>query len=89
MATYLISYDLYTPGQNYRGIHHAIEALGEHLHILRAVWIVKFSGTGQEIIDILDPYIDDNDKLLVVELISGRSVWTGFEIVPPDWLNKA
>lgn len=87
MATYLISYDLYRPGQDYTQLLQAIKRLGGWWHHLDSAWIVKHSGPATAIRDALTPHIDANDELLVVRL-TGEGAWKGFNDEGSVWLKN-
>ena len=87
MNTYLISYDLNSPGQDYNALHEAIKALGNWWHCLGSVWIVKNSGPSKDVRDALTPHIDDNDSLLVTKL-TGEGAWIGFNNECSSWLKE-
>ena len=88
MKSYLITYDLIKPGQNYNELYEAIKKLcsGSAWHCLDSVWIVKTNLTAAQICDILKLHIDSNDKLLVVGL-SGEGAWIGFDDKCSSWLK--
>ncbi len=75
---FLITYDLCKPGQDYVGLWEKLENLNAK-RLLESVWIIK-----QQIKDLtcstlntsLKKYIDQNDKLLIVEFVN---IWgSGF-----------
>jgi hypothetical protein len=87
MATYLISYDLNRPGQDYADLLEAIKGLGgAWWHYLDSTWIVKHDGPAKVIRNALRPHIDSNDELLVVKL-SGEGAWAGFSEKASEWLK--
>jgi len=86
MKSYLITYDLLKPGQNYDELYEAIKKLGNWWHCLQSVWIIKTDSTAIQIRDALQSYCDSNDKLLVVRL-SGEGAWTGFDSTCSSWLK--
>lgn len=68
MKTYLISYDLLNPGQDYRSLHDAIKSIADGWwHCLESVWLINAGMSAAEILDRLIPYIDANDKIVVIE----------------------
>ncbi len=87
MTTYLITYDLNRPGQNYNELFEAIKAVGTWWHCLDSTWIVKSNLTAVQVRDSLSPKIDNNDSLLVVAL-SGAGAWTGFSDECSTWLKN-
>ncbi|WP_335955895.1 hypothetical protein [Acinetobacter guillouiae] len=86
MKTYLIGYDLNKKGQDYTGLTNKIKEFPNWWHHLDSTWIIKTSKTAVEIRDILLPYIDGNDELLVVHL-SGEGAWKGFNEKGSKWLK--
>lgn len=88
MASYLISYDLNQPGQEYGELIDAIKNVGSAWwHYLDSTWIVLHNGPSTTIRDALIPKIDSGDELLVVRL-TGEGAWTGFSNKASDWLKK-
>ena len=78
MKTYLIGYDLNAPEKKYSGLHKKIRSLGSHWHRLGSTWLVACDFTAAKIRDMLRPYIDEDDELLVAR-VSRKAVWLGFE----------
>lgn len=88
MATFLISYDLNQPGQDYSSLYKAIKRLTDTWwHQLDSTWIVEHAGPASAILDELLPYVDYGDELLVVGL-NGRGAWFGFNQQGSDWLSN-
>ena len=86
--SYLISYDLNSPGKNYAQLYAAIQKLGSWWHCLDSPWIVAHPGPASDIRDKLAPYLDRNDALIVVRC-SREAAWTkGFDSNCLDWLKK-
>lgn len=89
MANILIGYDLRKSGQDYAGLIDAIKALGsDWWHCLDSTWIVKTNKTTVSVRDTLSPHIDNNDRLLVVDITGDAAAWTGFDTECSDWLKK-
>ncbi len=87
MKTYLIGYDLNSPGKDYAELIKAIKELSNNWwHHLDSTWIVKHDGSAVSIRDSLKRHIDSNDELLVVKL-SGEGAWSGFNEKGSKWLN--
>ena len=76
MKPIMIIYDLNRPGQNYSDLHRKIKSLGAWCHPLESTWVVKTNYTTVQARDLLLPFIDNNDELLVVDL-KGNGAWTG------------
>ena len=86
MATYMIGYDLNSPGQDYRPLLEAIKALGAWWNHLDSTWIVRHPGPATAIRDALQRHLDANDELLVVRL-AGEGAWKGFNDKGSAWLK--
>lgn len=83
--TFLVTYDLKKPGQNYSDLYDAIKNLGEWQHPLESTWAIKTgtSVSADTLYERLRPYIDDNDFLFIVEITGqdrqgwlAKSFWT-------------
>ncbi len=86
MPTYIISYDLNRPGQDYEGLYEAIKSLGSWWHHLDSTWVVVTAKTATQVRDALIPEIDSNDKVLVVRS-GGEGAWKGFNDKGSQWLK--
>jgi hypothetical protein len=87
MTSYLVGYDLNKADKDYSGLIEAIKALSDTWwHHLDSTWIIKYAGTASTIRDALNPYLDSNDELLVVQLF-GEAAWVGFNEKGSKWLK--
>lgn len=86
MASYLISYDLNRPGQEYEDLYEAIKSLARWWHNLDSTWIINHDGPATEIRDELKKHIDSSDAVIVSRL-TGEAAWTGFSSDASDWLK--
>ena len=86
MATYIISYDLNKPGQNYNDLYDAIKSFGTWWHHLDSTWLIVTTQTATQIRDKLTRHLDNNDCLLVVKS-GGVGAWTGFSDKGSQWLK--
>ena len=67
MTTYLITYDLLKPGQDYKSIHEAIRRLDPSVwHGLESVWVLRSSSSAAQVRSNLTQFIDSNDRLLII-----------------------
>lgn len=86
--TFLISYDLLRPGQNYAKLYEAIKDLAAGWwHQIDSTWIIRHHENTISIRDSLMPFIDQNDKLIVLRL-SGEAAWKGFDSTGSQWLKN-
>lgn len=88
MKTYLITYDLHKPSQNYEGLYEAIKALANGWwHHVDSTWLVNSNLSAGEIRDSIMGKLDSNDELLV---ISVGSNWgsSGLSDSANNWLHN-
>ena len=86
MKSYVIGYDLNTPGQDYTKLFDAIKSYGYWWHHLDSTWIIRTDKTAVQIRDHLKQFIDKNDELLVVGL-TREAAWIGFNDKGSSWLK--
>ena len=86
MTTYVVTYDLSKPGQQYNDLIEALKGYGTYFHIQQSVWIIHSSTTAGQVRDHLQQYIDSNDKLFVATL-SGEAAWIGYDVDDTKWLK--
>ena len=87
MATYIITYDLSTPGRNYSALYDLIRAYGGYAHITESSWAVVTNSTAEEVRNTLQAAIDSNDKLFVGTL-RAPAAWTGLDDERTNWLQS-
>lgn len=83
----MISYDLRKPGRDYKNLHAAIKTIsGSWCRPVESVWIVPTTMNYEELRNHLLPFIDINDRLVVLTLQSG---WATYNVskVCTDWLQ--
>lgn len=86
MKSYMIGYDLNKSDKDYDGLIKKIKEIsGTWWHHLDSTWIIKTTKSAEEIRNLLSPYIDNNDELLVAHL-SGEGAWKGFNEKGSKWL---
>lgn len=86
MKTYLVSYDLNTPGQNYDNLIHEIQKYDGYCPVLKSQWFICSNGTATDVYNHLCNHIDKNDRILVSELTSNHAGW--LDQKPIDWLKR-
>lgn len=89
---YMVSYDLMTPGQNYKKLDDRIKAAGGQ-EVLRSQWLVSSPGTANAVWAELSRSVDNNDRLLVTELTKDAEWRRGALMISDDamraWLVNA
>ena len=88
MNPILITYDLKKPERDYLKLIEAIKDFGTWWHCLDSVWIVKTNKSVGEVSDILSSAIDNNDKLLVVDIKSQWAIAGTFPDECVNWLRE-
>lgn len=85
---YLVSYDLNKSGKNYDGVYEAIKSAsnGVWCHALESVWIIQSSLSAKDIYGKVAPFIDLDDRLLVVGLTG--EWWGCLDSNISDYLKK-
>ncbi|BAU47359.1 SinR [Sulfurifustis variabilis] len=87
MATFVISYDLNKPGQDYSSLFEAIKNLGNWWHCLDSTWVVVSNLNASQIRDALKARMDASDALLVVQS-ANIGAWHGFKDNCASWLKN-
>ena len=82
---YLVTYDLKAPGRDYSGLHAAIKACGVSRHDMESAWLIDTRLGADEIWSRLRPYVDANDRLLVIGVTRDFSGWLPKDAW--DWLR--
>jgi hypothetical protein len=88
MKTYSITYDLGKPGQDYTNLISRIKSLGTTwARPTKSHWFVNTDFDVAQLRDILKPYLDKNDRLMVNEV---GAMWAtaGMPAEVNDWLHK-
>ena len=72
-----ISYDLYSPGQNYEDVIAAIKKLGNWAKVQKSFWYVNSNFTPSQAVDAVWAVMDKNDSIIVVDTTSNSASWKG------------
>lgn len=84
--TYVISYDLNIPGQDYSDLYEEIKKLGSWCHPVDSTWYVVTDLTADSIRDSLVKVIDNSDAIIVTRA-SAPGAWNGLKNEVSDWLK--
>ena len=79
MNIYMVSYDLFVPGQKYAGLMNRLEEMCA-LKIMYSQWVLRTNATACQVRDDLRRFVDKGDRLLVTGL-TGEAAW-------PTWSSR-
>lgn len=88
MTTFMISYDLRTPGRDYASLTEHLKSWGDWWHNLGSTWFIKSTATAGKVRDERLAHMDSNDRIVVVKA-SAPGEWSGFTSSANDWLMGA
>lgn len=83
MAIILVTYDLKTPGQDYKPVHDYLKTFS-WCKGLESVWLLDTNVPTKTIRVTLQGLVDGNDKLFVTRLSQD---WSSYNYFCGDWLN--
>lgn len=88
MTVYIIGYDLHaSEGEHYDKLYAALETIGSgYWDCLESTWLVVTEKTPVQIRDELQPYLKDDDRLLIMRYGEGAT-WLGFKNDCQTWLE--
>ena len=76
MKTYIITYWLRSPWDNYFPFYDAIKSnYPEWQHPLEETWFIKTDDEPQQIINNIKPLLKDTDSIFVVEITNNYAGW--------------
>jgi hypothetical protein len=85
VALFAISYDL-IKRKDYPQLWSELEQLGAH-RPMRSFWLLEIKATTAELLKHLSRYIDEDDKLMVVEFV-GRPEFTKANAGTNAWIKE-
>lgn len=88
MNTYLVSYDLQTPGKAYATLHSHLKSYSAWAKPLESLWLVKSTLTAEQLRNAVQRYTDSNDKLLVVDVTSKATAWVNLTSEVSVWIKN-
>jgi hypothetical protein len=75
--TYLLTYDLDRPGQNYAGLFAALTSAGG-VRILLSTWLLNANETSEQVRDRYQRFFNPNDRVFVCH-VDGN--WTAANLI--------
>ncbi len=88
MSSYLVAYDLNTPGQKYEALIDCLNQYPTHWHVQKSVWIVGPANSAYEVAENLRTFLDANDHL-IVQAWTEDCAWWGYSPDDTAWLRAA
>lgn len=87
MNTYIVSYDLSEPGQNYENVLKAIKKHSGWARLGGSAYVVLSDNSTVEVRNAIATALDSNDKLFV-GTINAPAAWIGLTDDVSDWLKN-
>ena len=85
MAIILVTYDLMSPGQNYKPLYDYLRTF-TYCKGLESVWLLDTTVSTETIMDRLKDLTDANDMTFVVRL---QRSWNSWNFTCGEWLNDS
>ena len=82
-----ISYDLKSPEKNYAALSNEIKKLGGWAKPNLSFWFVDSTYTAEQAAKLLRPFIDNDDKLFVVDVRSNTAAWYNVDPVVDKYVK--
>lgn len=74
----MITYDLNDPGQKYEDVIKAIKGASDGIwcSYWKSAYLIRSDKqTADEVSNAITPYLDSNDRLIVIEVINNKQGW--------------
>ncbi len=84
-TVYLVSYDLHSKGQNYADLIAELKNSYEWAKALESTWLIHTDESATTLYDRLRKHIDDNDRILVIEVTANYTGWLPKDIW--EWMR--
>lgn len=70
---YMLSYDLNKEGKDYEGLYDALKTF-PRLHVLDSTWYIESDWMSSEIMMLLLPHIDTDDRVVISQITKNTTV---------------
>ena len=76
-VVYMVTYDLNAPGQKYEQVLAVLDSIaeGEACSFWQSSYLLKSALAPAQIMDKLKPHLDENDKVLVIQVTKNHQGW--------------
>lgn len=88
MPNYIVTYDLNTPGQDYKALIDHLGKYPTHWHFQKSAWIVGPAESAYVLAESARRFLDRND-LLFVQALTADSAWWGYSDDGHKWISSA
>lgn len=75
MKVYLVSYDYRGSAASYEGLFKKLRKFSGWWHYMKNTWLVRTEKSAQQIVEYLEPELDDDISLIVVEVSGEYQGW--------------
>jgi len=82
----LVTYDLVNPGKDYSLLYEALKEAPAWWHYLESTWLIKTNLSPQQWFNKLKPFIDDNDRIFIMEITKNYQGWLPRKAW--DWIHR-
>lgn len=83
---YAVIYDLKTIFHDYSGLFNELKNSQAWSHYIQSGWLIKTEDTPEQIWNRIQPHIDKNDFVLIIEVRKNYQGWLPKEAW--DWINE-
>jgi len=87
MASYVVTYDLNLPGQNYSDLIEHLESYPNHWHFQKSAWIVGPAENAFDVANAAMQFLDAKD-VLFVQALTDDSAWWGYDKAGAGWIAE-
>jgi len=84
----IVSYDLFSPGQNYQAVIAAIKALGSWAKVHKSLWYVNSYKTAAQAVDAVWAVMDANDTIFIVDATNQNAAWQNLSDEVSNYLQE-
>jgi len=85
--TLLISYDLKSPGKDYSKLLDYLKSYGNWAKPLESFWLIRTTYTAEQVRNAVVGYIDQNDKIFVIDVTSRHAAWKNITNEVVRWIG--
>ena len=75
MVVYVVSYDLWKPGKDYKGLSDELQRSPGWWHYLDSTWLIVTSESADQLYNRLRVNLDANDSILIVQAGTDVQGW--------------